>query len=165
MRPILFLKLSLISSLALLVGLAETAQGQSRMSSERRQDAPIVVEPPIFYPMPIYYPSPMYNYPSYGHRDSTVHVGAYDNYFSPQPITIRPGMTVEWTNYGKHKHTVTSDDRQWDSGDMMPNTVYSWTFPVAGVYHCHCAHHKGMSGTIIVQESSRGNGSGRSSGY
>jgi plastocyanin len=152
----------------------ESASAQTRMIL-RNRPPPIFVRPPIMSRPIYYYPPQTYSYPSYGYQSSygqysnmqsdTVNVGAYDTYFTPNTITIRPGMTVKWTNYGNHKHTVTSDDGQWDSGDMNPNTVYSWTFPVAGIYHFHCKHHQGMIGTIVVTEKSYKNRGGGSGGY
>jgi plastocyanin len=110
----------------------------------------------------------MYGYGSYGNQSSygqkqtqTAEIGAYDRYFTPNTITIRSGTTVNWTNYGSHKHTVTSDDGTWDSGDMLPNTSYSWTFPVAGTYRYHCKHHEGMVGTIVVTDKGQGRSGGR----
>src|SRR5688500_4602362 len=49
----------------------------------------------------------------------SVTIGLYDNYFQPATITIAPGTTVRWVNYGRHAHTVTSNDRSWDSGDVQ----------------------------------------------
>ncbi|MFL5243009.1 MAG: hypothetical protein ACJ8FY_12950 [Gemmataceae bacterium] len=111
-------------------------------------------------------PEENYSQSFYG-RDSLskapVAIAVYDNYFLPRTVTIRPGVMVEWTNYGHHKHTATSDDKVWDTGDMPRYVSYSWSFPVEGIYHYHCKHHEGMAGTIVVKDSpsrKRGGGSG-----
>src|SRR5262245_37729102 len=63
-----------------------------------------------------------------------IQVAAHDNYFKPETITVPPGTTIRWTNLGQHYHTVTSDEKRWDSGDMSPETTYEATFRGEGTY-------------------------------
>lgn len=87
---------------------------------------------------------------------ATAHVGMYDNYYSPQTITVNIGDTVTWTNHGSMPHTVTSDTGLFNSGNIGPQSAYSVTFPVAGTFRYYCQLHGGpngvgMSGMVIVQ--------------
>jgi plastocyanin len=77
-------------------------------------------------------------------------IGASDDYFEPGTVKVQPGTTVKWVNNGKHKHTVTSNDGRWDSGDLAPGATYSVTFTRPGTFSYFCRHHKGMKGTIVV---------------
>jgi plastocyanin len=103
----------------------------------------------------------------YGSRQS-VTVGAYDNYFQPATVTIAPGTTVTWANYGRETHTAMANDGRFDSGDIRPGASYSVTFAQPGTYYYHCCHHREMQGTIIVSaggNAAGGNQGGQMGGY
>jgi plastocyanin len=137
--------------------------------------------PPVYYSPPIYYcyPGPGYM-PSYGppmpayppRPGATVTVGAYDNYFQPQTITVAPGTTVVWVNKGMHSHTVTSNAGLFDSGDLKPGASYTATFTRPGIFYYYCRYHtkERMVGTVVVGYGGGGGGGGGyggagSSGY
>jgi plastocyanin len=79
-------------------------------------------------------------------------VALADNQFQPGTITVPAGSTVQWTNHGRHGHTVTSDDGEWDSGELGAHGVYQHTFTRAGTYSYHCSIHPDqMRGTVVVK--------------
>lgn len=104
-------------------------------------------------------PSPYGAYGSYADLPTAseqpaqiVSVGIGDDYFQPNQVTVVVGTTVQWTNFGKHVHTVTWDG--WGSGELRPRQVYSYTFNRAGSYAYHCAHHPNeMRGVVVVMPS------------
>jgi plastocyanin len=122
--------------------------------------APAYPAPRVYPAQPVYAP-PSYGYPGYQPQPATATppakpttsavVGLYDNRFEPATLTVAPGTTVRWTNYGRHRHTVTSSAGRWDSGDLDPGKVYSATFNQPGTYEYHCKHHKEMRGIVIVK--------------
>jgi plastocyanin len=130
--------------------------------------------PAYYYPSTAYYAPPAY--PSYSYQSSygpdysaaspatTISITAYDNYFEPGTIRVQPGTTVQFMNYGRHVHTVTSSEGTWDSGDIPPGGSYVATFQYPGTYYYYCRHHEGMRGTIVVGFGGGYGGSG-SSGY
>ncbi len=75
-----------------------------------------------------------------------------DQGFSSNTLVISRGSTVRWINTGKERHTVTADSGLWDSGQIEPGATYTITFAKPGTYQYHCENHKGMAGTIAVQE-------------
>ena len=89
-------------------------------------------------------------------------VAIVDYSFSPSPVTIKVGGTVDWTNTGAATHTVTADDGAWTSGQVagMGSATYggtgsaggsfSRTFAAAGTYTYHCSIHTYMTGTVTV---------------
>jgi hypothetical protein len=78
-------------------------------------------------------------------------VSLYDNYFSPSILVIFAGMTVRWTNQGRHHHTATSGLGLWDSGDLGPGKSYNVTFKKPGVYYYFCRFHdRDMKGVVVV---------------
>ncbi len=75
--------------------------------------------------------------------------------FNPQQVTIPVGTTVIWTNKDSMAHTVTADDKSFDSGNLNPGDSYQFTFKTAGTYPYYCKYHGGpkgvgMSGVITV---------------
>lgn len=87
------------------------------------------------------------------HADSG-HVDARDNVFVPQEIRIDPGDRVVWSNVGFRDHTVTADDRSYNSGTMDSGDEFARTFRKKGYYFYHCNLHgaarSGMWGVVVV---------------
>ncbi|MBW3595434.1 MAG: right-handed parallel beta-helix repeat-containing protein [Actinobacteria bacterium] len=82
-------------------------------------------------------------------------VAMKDNRFEPEEIRIDPGDTVVWTNQGSRAHTVTADDRSFNSGDVKTGESYSRQFTEEGFYYYFCKYHGGrggvgMAGVVIV---------------
>lgn len=74
--------------------------------------------------------------------------------FSPNPITVRVGDTVRWTNQDAAPHTATGSG--FDTGTMSQGASRSVTFHSAGTFAYHCRIHPTMTGTIIVRATSGG---------
>ena len=135
------------------------------------------------YSQPMYYGSPysqpmygqqMYGQPMYGPSvpyppssspqrmpatptaTASVTVSIGDDKFDPGTVTVAPGTTVKWVNNGQHKHTVTADKGEWDSGDMTAGATYTATFNTPGTFTYNCRYHKDMKGTIVVTAPSSG---------
>lgn len=80
-----------------------------------------------------------------------------DNRFAGDEITVPVGTTVVWEQVGSFAHTVTADDRSFDSGTMRDGSSFSHTFDEPGSYPYFCEFHGaaggvGMSGVVIVTE-------------
>jgi len=48
-------------------------------------------------------------------------------------------------------HTVTADDRSWDSGMLRDGQRYTRTFTTPGRYPYFCLPHPYMRGTVVVE--------------
>ena len=70
--------------------------------------------------------------------------------FTPATLTVSVGTKITWTNKDGMAHTVTSNTGVFDSGNMVNNAVYSYTFTSAGTYPYVCTLHPGMTGSIVV---------------
>jgi len=70
--------------------------------------------------------------------------------FSPATLTVAAGSTVTWTNKDAMTHTVTSDSTLFNSGNIVVNGVYSYTFTTVGTYSYHCSIHPSMTAKVIV---------------
>jgi plastocyanin len=71
-------------------------------------------------------------------------------HYAPAEVTVPAGTTVVWFNKGKHEHTVTADDKSFDSGMKGPGGTYSRAFPRPGKFTYYCAPHPWMKGTVQV---------------
>lgn len=69
----------------------------------------------------------------------------------PSQLDVLPGQTVRWTNVSDRTHTITSDDRLFDSGDLPGGSNFSFTFPSVGTYRYHCTIHPAIKGEIDVR--------------
>ena len=82
-------------------------------------------------------------------------ISSLDDFFDAEITRVPIGTTVEWSNDGRNKHTVTADDGSFDSGNMEPGSEFSHTFDKAGVYRYYCVYHGspggiGMAGIVVV---------------
>lgn len=72
-------------------------------------------------------------------------------HFQPDSATSASGKPVTWTNNDSAAHTVTADDKSFDSGKLEMGKSYSFTVAKPGTYKYHCSIHTYMTGTITVQ--------------
>ncbi|MEX0985204.1 MAG: plastocyanin/azurin family copper-binding protein [Actinomycetota bacterium] len=80
---------------------------------------------------------------------------AQDNRFAPRELTVTAGTGVVWTNEGQNLHTVTADDRAFDSGTLQSGQNFAVTFDTVGRFPYYCQIHgepgSGMFALVIVQ--------------
>jgi plastocyanin len=69
----------------------------------------------------------------------------------PQALTIHAGDTVAW-RIVSGRHSSTSKDDAWDSGELEGEATFAQRFDVPGVYPYFCTPHDFMRGTITVLE-------------
>ncbi len=73
--------------------------------------------------------------------------------FYPRPLSVKVGTSVKWINRDGTAHTVTANDKSFDSGTRAPGTDFSFTFTKAGTYDYICSIHPlSMSARIEVKE-------------
>ncbi len=90
----------------------------------------------------------------------SVSVSIGDSVYVPSSITVAPGGTVTWTNNDDRAHTVTANDRSFDSGIMAAGATWSRTFPNGGTFAYFCELHPDMTGSVVVSASTGGGGGG-----
>jgi plastocyanin len=71
--------------------------------------------------------------------------------FAPDSVTVKVGDSVKWTNNDGTTHTATADDGSWDTGNISGGSSASVTFAKAGTFAYHCAIHRTMQGTVVVE--------------
>jgi plastocyanin len=81
----------------------------------------------------------------------TISARTEDFSFRPARLEVEIGTTVEWTNTGQVVHTVTAEDRSFDSGEIEPGNRRSITFSRPGTYNYLCTPHPFMRGVIVVR--------------
>ena len=80
--------------------------------------------------------------------------------FAPNPINIKVGDTVTWTNKDTTPHTVTSGSNGTPDGKfnsspdfnplLAPQQKFNNTFAEAGTFPYYCGLHINMVGTVVV---------------
>jgi plastocyanin len=71
--------------------------------------------------------------------------------FTPRTLTVDAGTVVRWRNNDTREHTVTANDRSFDSGLMPVGATFVRTFSTPGTYAYLCLIHPDMTGTIAVR--------------
>ena len=71
------------------------------------------------------------------------------SYLQPK-ITVAVGTTIEWTNSDPLPHTVTANDKTFNSGLIQPGKTFRHTFTKAGTFDYYCIPHPFMKGVIVV---------------
>lgn len=72
--------------------------------------------------------------------------------FSPNPLKVAPGATVQVRDADGTAHTVQADDKtSFDTGRIEGGATKSLTAPTKpGTYSYHCNIHDYMKGTLVV---------------
>lgn len=80
-----------------------------------------------------------------------------DKAYSPNPVEVKVGGGVTWTNDDSQIHTATSGaagssdaGSVFDSGILSPGATFDFVFDKAGTYDYHCTMHPQMVGTVTV---------------
>ena len=71
--------------------------------------------------------------------------------FLPRKLEIVAGTTVVWKNDDPLEHSVTADDKSFDSGLIMSGATWSRTFTEPGTYQVSCTPHPFMKLTVVVK--------------
>ena len=84
-------------------------------------------------------------------RPAVVNVVLRNTTFVPGRIQITAGTTVVWRNEDQLIHTVTANDKSFDSGLLQPGRTYRRTFERPGQYPYYCLPHPFMKGVVVVR--------------
>lgn len=78
----------------------------------------------------------------------TVHIKNFA--FVPAKLTVPAGSTVRFVNDDTEAHTVTANDKSFDSAGLDAGEAWSHRFATVGTFAYFCAVHPYMHGTIVV---------------
>lgn len=71
--------------------------------------------------------------------------------FAPTPLKVKAGQQVTVTNQDSAPHTVTADDKAFDSKELKKGQTFTFTAPAkAGSYSYICDIHQYMKGSLEV---------------
>jgi plastocyanin len=71
--------------------------------------------------------------------------------YTPDPVQVPVGGSVQWVNSDDMVHTATADDGTWNTGNIPGNSSSQpIQFNKAGASPYHCIPHPGMRGTVQV---------------
>jgi plastocyanin len=63
---------------------------------------------------------------------------------------VAAGTRITWTNTDDIPHSVTADDKRFDSGPIQPGKTFAWTADAAGTLAYHCIFHPSMMAQLTV---------------
>jgi plastocyanin len=84
-------------------------------------------------------------------RPAIVTVVMRNTTFVPGRVQVTAGTTVVWRNEDQLIHTVTANDKSFDSGLLQPGKTYRRTFDKPGQYPYYCLPHPFMKGVVVVR--------------
>lgn len=87
----------------------------------------------------------------------TVHIKNFA--YVPAHLTVRVGDRVRFVNDDDEAHTVTAQDRSFDSGGMDSRDSWQHVFVTPGRFTYFCALHPYMKATITVTSATTGSNS------
>lgn len=70
--------------------------------------------------------------------------------YAPVELAVPAGTEVTFRNTGEQPHTVTANDKSFDSPFMSPGKEWKYTFAAPGDFAYFCKPHPWMKGTIKV---------------
>jgi plastocyanin len=82
---------------------------------------------------------------------NVVHATMHNLAFTTPNLEVPAGTTVEWKNEDEVTHTVTANDKSFDSGTMDAGAVWRHTFDRPGSYAYFCTLHPFMKATVVVR--------------
>jgi plastocyanin len=74
-----------------------------------------------------------------------------DFQYHPDPITVKAGTAVTVTNDDGTVHTLTADDKSFDTGELDGGARTTITITKPGTYKYFCDIHNYMTGTIAAR--------------
>ena len=90
-------------------------------------------------------------------ESGTMDIGAFDNNFRPEEVTVTKGTEVVWTNTGRNDHNIIPDGDtpfRVEVDDFLPGETYTWMADTVGTFHYYCSIHgtptAGMIGVVQV---------------
>jgi plastocyanin len=89
--------------------------------------------------------------PSPAPSAAAVDVNTKDFAYAPASVTIAVGTKIIFKNSDTVAHTVTAEDKSFDSKNLDQGQTWSHVFDKAGTYKYTCAYHSFMLGTVIVK--------------
>jgi plastocyanin len=75
--------------------------------------------------------------------------------FVPAKATVAAGTQVTWTNTDTVPHSVTADDKRFDSGAILSGKTFVWTADGAGAVAYHCIFHPSMTAVLDVRATAK----------
>ena len=70
--------------------------------------------------------------------------------FVPPRVSAGVGTSISWTNTDTVPHSVTADDKRFDSGAILPGKTFQWTVSGPGPIPYHCIFHPSMTAVLDV---------------
>lgn len=85
-------------------------------------------------------------------ESNTIQIKNYT--YDPSDISVKGGSTIKITNNDSVAHTLTADNKSFDTGSIEPGQTVDLVIPSTdGTYGFYCIPHPYMKGKLIVTNS------------
>ena len=84
-------------------------------------------------------------------KSSTVDVLIESFKYDPDPVKVRVGDSITWTNGDPVGHTATAKDESFNTGMFFTDKSATIRFDTAGTFPYFCGTHPEMAGSIVVE--------------
>ena len=71
---------------------------------------------------------------------------------TPNELAVAPGDTITWVNYDIVPHTVTADDKSWDSGLIKANGQWEIVVIKDMLPSYFCQYHPTMKANLSIKQ-------------
>lgn len=78
-------------------------------------------------------------------------VAIVDFAYKPEAVKVKAGTELTWTNEDSFAHTVTADDKSFDSKNMEKGATFTHRFDTPGTFKYFCAIHNYMTASVTVE--------------
>ncbi len=78
--------------------------------------------------------------------------GNPDAFYQPNPIRVKAGQFITWTNKDGDPHDVTAYSGAFASGPIPASGNWRWVLTRPGTYKYFCTLHPEMHGLIVVSK-------------
>lgn len=79
---------------------------------------------------------------------ATVHIKNFA--FAPPKLTVPAGTVVRFVNDDGEAHTITAENRSFDSTGIDGGDAWAYRFAKPGTFDYFCALHPYMKGAVVV---------------
>ena len=76
--------------------------------------------------------------------------------FNPNPIHVKAGAEVAWTNQDDNPHKIVSDTGDFESPTLNKGDTFTYTFNKPGEYNYHDGINTSMKGKVIIENRTAG---------
>ena len=85
------------------------------------------------------------------HEKQTTTINIENSTFKPNPMHVKTGTIVRWTNQDNTPHKIVSDTGNFESPDLNNGDTFTYIFDRKGEFSYHDGLNSSIKGRVIVE--------------